>query len=62
MKFTEKLEHAWRHSGSMLMVGLDPDPTRFPDELRGRPDALYEFCKAIIDATAPHVCGIKPQI
>ncbi len=62
MKFTDKLEHAWRHSGSMLMVGLDPDPTRFPDELRGRPDALYEFCKAIIDATAPHVCGIKPQI
>lgn len=62
MKFTEKLEHAWTHADSMLMVGLDPDPQRFPAELKGRPDAIYEFCKGVIDATAPYACGIKPQI
>lgn len=62
MKFTEKLDHAWTHADSMLMVGLDPDPQRFPAELKGRPDAIYEFCKGVIDATAPYVCGIKPQI
>ena len=46
----------------MLMVGLDPDPARFPAELHGRPDAVYTFCKEIVDATAPYVCGFKPQI
>ncbi|HWL28638.1 MAG TPA: orotidine-5'-phosphate decarboxylase [Burkholderiaceae bacterium] len=62
MTFTHKLEHAWTASGSMLMVGLDPDPHRFPAELQGRPDAIFEFCKAIVDVTAPYVCGVKPQI
>ena len=62
MTFTQKLEHAWAHSNSLLMVGLDPDPQRFPAELQGRPDAIFEFCKAIVDATAPYACGIKPQI
>lgn len=44
------------------MVGLDPNPDRFPMEMRSRPSDIYEFCRAIIDATAPYVCGIKPQI
>ncbi|RII81835.1 orotidine-5'-phosphate decarboxylase [Neopusillimonas maritima] len=62
MKFTEKLNSAWQHADSQLMVGLDPDPRRFPAELQGKPDAIYEFCKAIVDSTAPHICGVKPQI
>ncbi|MDX3896321.1 orotidine-5'-phosphate decarboxylase [Pusillimonas sp.] len=60
--FTQKLDAAWSHANSLLMVGLDPDPMRFPAELHGRPDAIYEFCRGIIDATAPYACGIKPQI
>lgn len=62
MKFKDKLDAAWAHSDSMLMVGLDPDPSRFPTELTGRSDAVFEFCRDIIDATAPYVCGFKPQI
>ncbi|NYT66318.1 orotidine-5'-phosphate decarboxylase [Alcaligenaceae bacterium] len=62
MIFTKKLEQAWTTTDSMLMLGLDPDPQRFPAELEGQPDAIYEFCRAMIDATAPYVCGIKPQI
>jgi len=62
MKFKEKLDAAWTRSASMLMVGLDPDPTRFPAEFQGRPDAVFEFCREIVDATAPYVCGFKPQI
>lgn len=62
MKFKDKLDTAWARSGSMLMVGLDPDPTRFPKELQGRPDSVFEFCRQIVDATAPYVCGFKPQI
>jgi len=62
MNFKDKLDSAWTHSASLLMVGLDPDPARFPAELQGRPNAVFEFCREIVDATAPYVCGFKPQI
>jgi orotidine-5'-phosphate decarboxylase len=62
MTFLHKLENAWQSQQSMLMVGLDPDAARLPAALQGRPDAIYQFCTAIIDATAPYVCGFKPQI
>lgn len=62
MTFIKKLEQAWTTSNSLLMVGLDPDPQRFPAELQGRPDAIFEFCRAIVDVTAQYACGIKPQI
>lgn len=62
MSFIQKLNAAWASSDSLLMVGLDPDLTRMPDELKGKPDAIFQFCKQVIDATAPFVCGFKPQI
>lgn len=62
MTFIDKLSDAWRTTNSMLMVGLDPDPRRFPAEVREHPQAIFEFCRAIVDATAPYVCGFKPQI
>lgn len=62
MNFIDKLKKAWATQDSLLMVGLDPDPRRFPAELAGKPDAIRTFCQTIIDATAPYVCGFKPQI
>ncbi|MDR1850249.1 MAG: orotidine-5'-phosphate decarboxylase [Zoogloeaceae bacterium] len=60
--FTEMLSAAWDKNDSLLCVGLDPDPARLPAHLREQPDALFQFCAAIIDATAPLVCAFKPQI
>lgn len=62
MKFAEALRAAWAASHSLLCVGLDPDPSRFPLHLQGRTDAIYEFCRGIVDATADLVCAYKPQI
>ena len=62
MKFTEQLTQAWAHSNSLLCVGLDPDPSRFPKHLADHPDRVYEFCRQIIDATAAYACVFKPQI
>jgi len=62
MSFIQKLNAAWASSQSLLMVGLDPDLPRLPTELLGKPTAIFEFCRQIIDATAPFVCGFKPQI
>ena len=62
MTFINKLAAAWSANNSLLCVGLDPDFNKMPAELQGRPDAIFEFCKAIIDATADTACAFKPQI
>ena len=62
MHFMTALEAAWRQRNSLLCVGLDPDPARFPAHLQGRPHAILEFCTQIVDATADLVCCFKPQI
>lgn len=66
MTFTQMLAAAWQKNDSLLCVGLDPDPTKFPAHLRrgGERDdnAILEFCTAIVDATADLVCAFKPQI
>ena len=60
--FTERLQSRWRSADSLLCVGLDPDPKRFPPVLRGRSGAIADFCCAIVDATAAYACAFKPQI
>ncbi len=60
--FHEQLERSWRASNSLLCIGLDPDPARMPQPLDGAHDAVFQFCKAIVDATADLVCAFKPQI
>lgn len=62
MRFTDSLSAAWQRNNSLLCVGLDPDPAKFPAHLHGRDDAIFEFCKGIVDATADLVCSFKPQI
>ncbi|RDE51340.1 MAG: orotidine-5'-phosphate decarboxylase [Candidatus Accumulibacter meliphilus] len=62
MNFMHALNAAWQDRNSLLCVGLDPDPARFPAHLRGQPDAIFTFCKGIVDATADLVCAFKPQI
>jgi len=61
MGFHSKLKAAWEASQSMLCVGLDPDPARFPASVGIGTEAIYEFCTAIVDATAHTVCAFKPQ-
>ena len=62
MNFVTSLEAAWTRNDSLLCVGLDPDPAKFPAMHKGRSDAIFEFCRAIADATADLVCAFKPQI
>ena len=56
------LAGAERANASMLCVGLDPDPARFPEPLRGDATRIFEFCAAIVDATRDLVVAFKPQI
>ena len=62
MKFTEQLARAEQANRSLLCVGLDPDPARFPSPMRGDPARIFDFCAAIVDATRDLVIAFKPQI
>ena len=62
MTFLDMLERAERQNNSMLCVGLDPEPTKFPDRIKGDSNKIYDFCAAIVDATADVVNSFKPQI
>ncbi len=62
MDFHTQLTSAWQANDSLLCVGLDPALEKFPAHLKGKPDAVFEFCRAIVDATADLVCAFKPQI
>jgi len=62
MTFLDMLGAAERRNGSMLCVGLDPEPARFPAALRGDASKIYDFCAAIVEATADLVIAWKPQI
>jgi orotidine-5'-phosphate decarboxylase len=62
MTFLEQLKEAERANLSMLCVGLDPEPAKFPIHLKGDASKIYDFCAAIVDATADLVISFKPQI
>jgi orotidine-5'-phosphate decarboxylase len=57
MSFIEKLAKASRKNRSLLCVGLDTDPALLPEGM-----GIFEFNRAIIDATADLVCAYKPNI
>ena len=62
MSFMQDLRTRWTQADSLVCVGLDPEPAKFPASFAGNPDAVFAFCRDIVDATAPYVCAFKPQI
>ncbi|TKR29762.1 orotidine-5'-phosphate decarboxylase [Luteimonas gilva] len=62
MAFIADLRKRWANSGSLVCVGLDPEPGKFPAKFASDPDAIFAFCRDIADAAAEYVCCFKPQI
>lgn len=68
--FSDRVADAVERKRTQLVVGLDPRVDLLPMELRGeavagRPAAaaaVERFCRGIIDAVAPYVVGVKPQV
>jgi len=55
--FIDKLAKATLENKSLLCVGLDPDPARMPEGI-----GIFDFNRAIIDATSDLVCAYKPNL
>ncbi|MFC1596125.1 orotidine-5'-phosphate decarboxylase [Candidatus Margulisiibacteriota bacterium] len=61
MKFFDKLKQASRENNSFLCVGLDPVLEKIPAVFHKSENPIFDFNKAIIDATVAHVCAYKPN-
>jgi len=62
MDFMQALRRRWDEAGSLVCVGLDPEPAKFPPMFSHDPDAVFAFCRDIVDATAEYACAFKPQV
>jgi orotidine-5'-phosphate decarboxylase len=60
--FTDKLLAAERAHDSLLCVGLDPEPAKFPGAWQHDATRIFDFCATIVDATHDLVLAFKPQI
>ena len=61
MNYTQLFEQI-RKKRSFLCVGLDSDIAKIPQHLLNTTDPVFEFNKAIIDATAEYAIAYKPNI
>jgi orotidine-5'-phosphate decarboxylase len=62
MPFIDQLHAAERLNDSLMCVGLDPDPAKFPSPWRGDASRIFDFCAAIVEVTRDLVIAYKPQI
>jgi orotidine-5'-phosphate decarboxylase len=68
--FADRVADAVERKRTQLVVGLDPVLDQLPVELRGEAaagrvaaaGAVERFCKGIVDAVAPYVVAVKPQV
>lgn len=61
MGFLQKLDAAVSKNDSLLCIGLDPDFDKLPESVRGSDTPLFDFNKAVVDATAGLACAFKPN-
>lgn len=62
MSFITALKQRWHDADTLVCVGLDPEPEKFPARFAAHDDAVFAFCRDIADATAEYACAFKPQI
>ena len=68
--FADRLADAVQRKRTQLVVGLDPVVDMLPVELRGEAvagraaaaSAVERFCTGLVDAVAPYVVAVKPQV
>lgn len=58
----QQLIHQIFTKKTFLCVGLDTDISKIPEHLKNETDPIFDFNKAIIDATAPYCVAYKPNL
>lgn len=60
--FVDALKARWSAANTLVCIGLDPEPAKFPAGFASDDDAVFAFCRDLADATAEYACAFKPQI
>lgn len=60
--FWSKYLDRWTQTGSLVCVGLDSQVSKLPDSVKRSANPIWEFNRAIIDATKDYACAYKPNL
>jgi orotidine 5'-phosphate decarboxylase subfamily 2 len=60
--YLERLAARTRHVGSVLCVGMDPQPEALPDGFPPTLTGVERFCEVLLDATVPYAAAVKPNV
>lgn len=60
--YLERLATRSAAAGTVLCLGLDPDPATLPDSFAADIAGIERFAELILDAALPHVAAVKPNL
>jgi orotidine 5'-phosphate decarboxylase subfamily 2 len=60
--YLERLAARTRLVGSVLCVGMDPQPEALPDGFPQTLAGVERFCEVLLDATVPFAAAVKPNM
>jgi orotidine-5'-phosphate decarboxylase len=61
VSWLEKVKSTIKERKSFVCVGLDPELDRFPVFFSRDEEGVFEFCKQVVEITAPYCSAFKPQ-
>lgn len=61
-RYLERLAERQAQSGTVLCVGIDPDPDALPAGFRPDISGVEAFARLLVDAAAPFAAAIKPNL
>ena len=60
--YLERLGARSRATGTVLCVGLDPDPDALPEGFSPDLDGVERFAELILEAASPVAAAVKPNL
>jgi orotidine-5'-phosphate decarboxylase len=60
--FLERLARRSAATGTVLCLGLDPDPAALPPGFGNDLAGVEAFCRLVVEAAVPHAAAIKPNL
>ena len=62
MTFLERLAARSAATGTVLCLGLDPDPAALPPGFEPDIEGIEAFARLVLEAALPHVAAVKPNL
>ena len=60
--YLERLAARSAATGTVLCLGIDPDPGALPAGFPASLDGLERFCRLLLEAALPHAAAVKPNL